>query len=381
MKKSLGIYIHIPFCKSKCAYCDFCSHAPQDGETRRYTAALRMEIEVLSHSARDYTVDTVFFGGGTPTYLSGRELASLLYTVQSCFDIAPDAEISSEVNPATADRKKLSAMRAAGFNRLSIGLQSIHRGELSALSRIHSPEDFEECFAAARKAGFDNINIDLMYGIPGQTYGSFRETLDYTATVICPEHISAYGLRIEEGTPFYAMRDSLVLPDEDTEYAMYEGAVSFLSQKGYSHYEISNYAKPGRECRHNLRYWNCDDYLGFGTAAHSCFCGMRFFNTSSAAEYITAADEGRLSDIRETEETVTKRDAECEYVMLRLRLRDGVPAAEYKKRFGTDFFAKYTKRLAPYTDGGFAVLDREGARLTAEGMYVSNTILADILDL
>lgn len=232
-------------------------------------------MEDYSKAAKNYSVDTIFIGGGTPTVLPAKYVCDLIDGIYRNFDVPKKAEFTMEANPATVSGATLAKYRRAGVNRLSIGLQSANQEELSALSRIHTREDFEASYLAARNAGFRNINVDIMYGIPLQTPDSFNRTLDYV-TKLEPEHISMYGLKIEDGTPFAAARDTLILPDEDSEADMYFDGIRYLEAKGFRHYEISNFALPGYECRHNLKYWNCDEYLGLGCAAHSYFRNLRF---------------------------------------------------------------------------------------------------------
>lgn len=370
--KTLGLYLHIPFCKSKCRYCDFCSFPHMDGETvEAYCEALTREIEAYGEQMKDYTVATVYFGGGTPTYLPPTRLAALLSEVSKHFSLAADTEITTECNPATADKHALSLLRGAGFNRLSIGAQSLSDGELKLLGRIHTAADFKRTFDAARRAGFDNLSADVMFGIPAQTPASFAATLKELCD-LSPEHISAYGLKIEEGTPFFSARDTLPLPSEDEERQMYMDAVAYLAKRGYARYEISNFAKPGRESRHNLRYWEREDYLGMGLAAYSCLGNERFSNTEDMALYL-AGD--RIAD----RETVSEHDALSESVMLGMRLEKGVDFDALAKRYGDGAYV-YRDRLAKYEDGGFVRKTQNGYAFTSDGTYVSNTILSDVLD-
>lgn len=370
--KTLGLYLHIPFCKSKCRYCDFCSFPHMDEQTvHNYCLALEGEIAAYGREMRTYTVNTIYFGGGTPTYLSADRLSSLLASVARHFSIASDAEISTECNPATVDKDSISLLRHAGFNRLSIGAQSLHDNELRHLGRIHTAKDFVDTYKAARNAGFDNVSVDIMFGIPEQTTASFSQTLSHL-TELAPEHISAYGLKIEEGTPFFDCRESLPLPDEDEEREMYMRAVELLAERGYGRYEISNFAKPGRESRHNLRYWERKDYLGMGLAAYSCLGNERFSNVGDMARYLSGE---RVAE----REIVSEHDALCEAVMLGMRLDRGVNFDTLAKKHGDDAYL-YQKKLAPYEKGGFVRKTKGGYAFTSEGMYVSNAILSDILD-
>lgn len=370
--KTLGLYLHIPFCRSKCHYCDFCSFPKLDNATvDAYCTALVREIEEYGEKMRGFAVSTVYFGGGTPTYLSAARLSSLLESVAKHFSLDANAEITTECNPATVDLEALQVLRNVGFNRLSIGAQSLSDKELRLLGRIHTAKDFTETFTAARRAGFDNVSADLMFGIPAQTVGSFMATLAALAD-LAPDHISAYGLKIEEGTPFFEARNSLPLPNEDEERQMYMNAVEFLAEKGYRRYEISNFAKEGKESRHNLRYWEREDYLGMGLAAYSCLGNERFSNTEEMACYLSG---NRMAE----RETVSAHDALCESVMLGMRLKKGVNFAALAATYGDTAFL-YQNRLAKYENGGFVQKTKDGYAFTNDGFYVSNTILSDILD-
>ncbi len=368
---TLGLYIHIPFCLSKCRYCDFCS-SPQGEETRAaYVAALCRE---LAACANGRPVDTVFLGGGTPSLLSRADFLLLGETIKRNYCLTPGAEWAAEANPATLDEAKLSAMRGAGINRLSLGMQSASDPELAALGRAHRAADLYTAVDMARSTGFDNLNLDIMFGIPHQTRESFAATLD-AAFSLGAEHLSVYSLQIEEGTPFYRERHSLPLPDEETEAAMLEDLLAHTRAAGYRRYEISNYAKEGRECRHNLRYWQMQDYLGFGIAAHSLYDGRRFYNRADLAAYI----EDPLG-ARETEEELTPAAREYETVMLGLRLARGIEDGAFARAFGYGFFEKYGERITPFLEGGFAVREGTYTRLSDRGMAVQNAILEKILD-
>jgi len=370
--KTLGLYLHVPFCKSKCHYCDFCSFPRMDGETvDKYCHALANEIAAYGREMTAYTVNTVYFGGGTPTYIGADRLCALLFEVAKHFSLAEGAEISAECNPATASAEGLKDLRGAGFNRLSIGAQSMNDRELALLGRAHSVSDFQRTFSDARRAGFDNLSADLMFGIPEQTEESFHKTLQ-GLVALDPEHISAYGLKIEEGTPFFEKKDSLCLPDEEAERGMYMQAVDFLGQNGYARYEISNFAKRGRESRHNLRYWEREDYLGMGLAAYSCLGNERFSNVTDMARY--------LEGVRVAErESVSEHDALAEAVMLGMRLEKGLDFSALAEAYG-EGACEYQRRLSRYTEGGFVRKTDRGYAFTSEGMYVSNAILSDILD-
>ncbi len=398
-KKPLGLYLHIPFCQSKCAYCDFYSQpGASEEQMQRYADALLLQMQDYSKAAKSYTVDSVFIGGGTPTVLPIKSLCELIDGVYRWFGVAKNVEFTLEANPATVSVASLTKYRKAGVNRLSLGLQSASNEELSALSRIHTRSDFDASYAAARKAKFENINIDVMYAIPMQTPDSWTNTLNYV-TSLEPEHISMYGLKIEDGTPFGERRDSLILPDEDTEADMYFDALYHLEAKGYRHYEISNLAKPGFECRHNLKYWNCEEYLGLGPAAHSYFDRLRFSFKRNAQLFIDAMeaditggemltgdgsglshDQLRAAELVDEMYQISPDERIGEYIMLRLRLADGISSSEFSAKFGINFDALYGRRLKIYIDNDFMTYDGDRYALTKKGMFVSNAILSNLLD-
>ncbi|MBP3370347.1 MAG: radical SAM family heme chaperone HemW [Clostridia bacterium] len=370
--RSLGVYIHIPFCIKKCNYCDFCSFPSRNGEYDSYTEELCRRIRTFANEYGKAQVDTVYFGGGTPTLLPTECFGRLMTQLNDSFCISADAEITAECNPATADTEKLSAMREMGINRLSIGLQSANENELSQLGRLHSFDDFCISFDCARRAGFDNVSIDLMYGIPEQTLESFENTLSRVIG-LAPEHISAYGLKIEDGTVFGAKRDSLKLPDEDEEFYMYTTCRKLLEKHGYSRYEISNFAKPGRESRHNLRYWNLEDYVGFGVAAHSCIDGVRTGNSRDIEAFLHG------EDIVSERNTVGEEERLYEYVMLGLRLREGISADKYFELSGRDMY-KDMPMLEEFIRHGFIFRNNDRVAFTDKGFFVSNAILAELLN-
>ncbi len=374
----LGLYIHIPFCLRKCNYCDFCSAVSDDDTRTAYIAALCQQLATVAPGADGMDVDTVYLGGGTPTLLDPLQLATILNTVRTHYAVVQDAEITVECNPVTNTRGLFEGLRTAGFNRLSIGLQSIHEKELSLLGRLHTFDDFKATFAAARAAGFDNISADVMFGIPAQTPDSFRQTL-HTLADLGPEHISAYGLRIEPGTPFYKKRDTLPLPCEDAESEMAELVSDLLPTLGYERYEISNYAKRGFSSRHNLRYWLGADYLGFGPGAHSFFRGTRFETSPDTVAYLAAAEKGAFDTLFTNHHTPDAHELREEYVMLRMRLCEGVEKADFEKRFGKSFSACYGD-LSPLIRGGFLTETDTHVAFSARGMQVSNAILCQWLD-
>ena len=381
-KKPLGLYIHIPFCRSKCDYCDFCSFVPNNQAViEHYTDALLLQMEDWRDKCRPYEIDTVYIGGGTPTFLDMPRLQRIIEGVYRNFKVAKDAEFSMESNPATVNFENLRRLRRLGVNRLSIGMQSAVPGELKALGRSHTVTESEAAFNDARRAGFDNISIDLMYGIPEQTVDSFMQSLSFAASR-APEHISLYALKIEDGTPFARRRESLPLPDEDAEYEMYMRAIDYLGTRGYKRYEISNFAKPGYESKHNLKYWHCDEYLGLGASAHSYFGRERFSATRVVRDYIDGIEIiGSDINIIASCDKIRSRESMDEYVMLGMRLDEGVNIRAFDERFGVSFKEKYGVLLDEYIKDGFVECDGENYRFTSNGMFVSNYILSSVLDL
>lgn len=377
MIRNLGIYIHIPFCVSKCVYCDFYSF-PADDETKiAYIKALRAQIrETGRRLSRDYRVVSVFFGGGTPSVLDGGLLMSALAAVRDGFDLAEDCEITVECNPGTADASKFGIYRQGGVNRLSFGLQSANDDELRGLGRIHTFRDFVGSYETARKCGFDNINVDLMSALPGQTFDSWKKTLKTTAN-LRPEHISAYSLIIEEGTPLARMADGgdgLKLPDEEEERGMYSFTGEYLDKAGYGHYEISNYAKTGYECRHNILYWQRDDYIGFGAGAASLIKGKRYVAAKDVAAFI--ADPVHAFG---EPEILSASDAMAEFMFLGMRMLCGVKRGDFRRQFGRQLDNIYGAVIHKYSASGHIIDDGETVRLSPAGIDVSNYIFSDFI--
>lgn len=368
---ALGLYVHIPFCIRKCNYCDFCSFAISEASWK-YSYIDRLLREIYSYKEKKIRLDSIFFGGGTPSLLTRSEFSKIYKAIEESFEILPDCEFTIEANPKTLDKEKLAEFKRCGVNRLSIGLQSIHENEMKILGRVHNYEDFLYSYKLARECGIENINVDLMYGIPEQTMESFRATLD-AVTALSPEHISLYGLILEEGTPFYEMQKRLNLPSEDSECDMYYFATDFLRRKGYSHYEISNYAKAGRECRHNLKYWRAEEYIGVGLAAYSYYNGYRFGNSSDRDVYLSQG-EAKYEYL----EKIEPKDEAYEYIMLRLRLAEGFSLSDYNARFSRDFMAEKGIALEKYIKEGYLSVEGDRISLTERGFYISNTILAEL---
>lgn len=373
-----GVYIHIPYCVRKCAYCDFCS-VPRNETAAAYPDALCREIE-LSRDRLPYEgpVPSVFFGGGTPTVLPADALVRILNTIRSTYEVRSDAEITTECNPGTASYADFVKLRSAGFNRLSLGLQSADDGLLQAVGRIHTYDQFLTAFHAARDAGFQNINVDLMHGLPGQRETDYLDTLRKVCD-LDPEHISAYALILEEGTPLYRQvrTGEAALPDEDAVADMEDGGMAYLKERGYKRYEVSNFARPGYECRHNLIYWNDEPYLGFGVAAHSSARGqgewLRWSNTDSIPEYLRKLKRGRLP----TAETlhIDKKEEMFEVVMLGLRKVHGIPRQAFSERFGVPLEKAFPDAWLNVQASGWWQDDPTRYALTAQGMDYLNTAL------
>lgn len=377
MMEKLSIYIHVPFCVRKCEYCDFYSLC--DLSLREdYVEALIAQIKDFRSEAKNKLVDTIYFGGGTPSLLTGEEILRILKTVRSVFRVSDDAEITMEANPGTLDPEKLSAYHTAGVNRLSLGLQSADPRELKRLGRIHTREEFENSFLLARLEGFQNINVDIMYAIPNQTEQTLSATLDYVIA-LDPDHISFYGLKIEPETPFG--RDENIeasLPVEDTQADMYLNSAQKLEEAGFLQYEISNFSKPGFECRHNVKNWKCQDYIGFGPAAHSLFEGTRFSYKKEIRSFIAdPLQRGNLIDVFEEQ---TEEDIAKQFVMLGFRLRLGIDVEEYAARFNDDFEARYLEKMTPFIEKQYILPTKTGYRLSRQGLLISNYILSELID-
>lgn len=380
-QKELELYIHIPFCVKKCSYCDFLS-APATEQTKEaYMAALFAEIGGRAKDYKERIVTSIFIGGGTPSLLSGDSIRQLMEHIREGFRLAPDAEITMEVNPGTVTAEKLTAFYAAGINRLSIGMQSAQEQELKILGRIHDFDGFCQVYREAVEAGFTNINVDVMSGLPGQTLASYKDTLEKVLRLEpMPQHISAYSLIVEEGTPFAAMADrgELPLPEEDTERAMYEETIEVLAGYGFHRYEISNYALDGYECRHNVGYWIRRDYLGFGIGAASLIGNVRFQNGRDLNAYLA-----HPLACREEQQSLTTKEQMEETMFLGLRLIRGVSYPEFARCYGQTLEEVYGEVIARnVADGLLTVREDETGRrlaLTGRGLDVSNYVMAQFL--
>ncbi len=363
-----GIYIHIPFCKQKCRYCDFVSYCGREDAIDGY-------IEALKREAAEYAgekADTIFIGGGTPSVLSAAQIKKVTDMCFDIFDITPDYEFTIEANPGTLDDRKIEAMLCGGINRISLGVQSFNDGELRKIGRIHSAETAYNTICLAKKSGFSNINIDLMTALPNQTRESLAKTLE-TAVSLPVTHISAYSLIIEDGTPLAKEYDEgkLILPPEDEDREMYAYAVDYLGEKGFAQYEISNFAKKDHECRHNIKYWTCEPYIGLGAAAHSFTGDKRYYNTSDLDEYMRGS--------RREVTCLTENDKISEFIITGLRMNIGISETEFKERFNMDFGELYGKTVDKFISLGLMQYSGGRYSLTRRGIDVSNSILCEFV--
>lgn len=383
----VGIYLHIPFCVKKCNYCDFLS-APANWNTqKRYVEALKKEISFYQDRLENYTISSIFFGGGTPSVLEEKWIKELLEIIFEAYSVEEDAEITIEANPETLTKEKLESYKKAGINRLSIGLQSTENEQLKRLGRIHTYEKFLEIYAFARNAGFDNINVDLMSALPFQTQSEWEETLRKVVSLVPkPEHISAYSLIIEEGTQFYEIEEDLSLPKEEADRQMYWRTKELLEREGYLRYEISNYALPGKESRHNQIYWNLKEYLGMGLGAASYFGGSRFKNTEDLKEYLSFLEDSNLQHNKKEKiglqrdiQILSKKERMEEFMFLGLRQMKGISEHKFLELFQVNVMELYGNKVESAIQMG--MLWRKNGRigLTERGIDVSNIVLAEFL--
>lgn len=372
-----GIYIHIPFCVHKCIYCDFLSAPADDDVKYAYTKALINEIRNTADRQVKDKITSIFFGGGTPSVLPDCCIADILMAVRDCFDISDDAEITMECNPGTVNESRLSEYRAAGVNRLSFGLQSADNNELKMLGRIHTFEQFVESFRLARKAGFNNINVDLMSAIPGQTEATLENTFD-KVMALQPEHISVYSLILEDGTYLADNIDKFPpVPDEDEDRRMYHMTNERLHSAGYERYEISNYSRKGFECRHNLLYWNRGEYYGFGCSAAGFIGNERYSDIRDVKKYIEL--NGDIEKLHENIEILTKEDAIEEFMFLGLRKMAGVDVMDFQRRFGVPIENVYAKEIEHNVDKGLLIRQGDMLKLTEYGIDICNTVMSDFI--
>lgn len=367
MSETLSLYIHIPFCKSKCPYCDFYSKTASENEYDKYTDILIDKIKYWSNKT-DKMVSTVYFGGGTPSVLGADRLCAILSEIKKFYCICKNAEITTEINPDTGKTINFDKLYQCGFNRISVGLQSAVEKEIKMLGRIHTPDDAKLTVERARLAGFDNISLDLMMGIPYQTKESLKKSIDF-----CNEcgvtHISSYILKIEKNTRLYQLKDRLVLPDDDEQADLYLYAVNYFDKLGFKQYEISNFAKKGFESRHNCNYWKCNEYIGIGPSAHSFYEGKRFYYGRNSEEFT----ENKIiyDGIGGNEE---------EFVMLSLRMRNGLCFNEFKKRYNKSLPSALISKSELYAKNGYMEVYPDRIAFTPKGFLVSNTIISDLLN-
>ena len=375
MKKTIGIYIHIPFCNKKCAYCDFYSECgANDDDKKAYADALKKHISEYKNMLGSYEIDTVYFGGGTPSCMPKGCISSIVEHIRKCANVSKNAEITTELNPESTEASLLSELKSCGVNRLSIGVQSADDSELSMLGRLHSFEMAQNAVNLAKKYGFSNISLDMMYGLPSQTIDGALDSLD-KIIALSPSHISAYALKLEQGTKMYSLLPTL--PDDDAVADMYLAIVDKLEKFGYKQYEISNFARDGMHSRHNSRYWDLSEYLGIGAGAHSFVGERRFANISDYKRYTLALSAGG-EVIEENEEQTSIEDRFGEHIMLALRTSEGIDEDKLYRIFHRDFVGA-EKTLKKYADLGYAKYGAGKFSLTPKGFFISNTIINDVI--
>ncbi|MGL5751305.1 MAG: radical SAM family heme chaperone HemW [Paraclostridium sp.] len=375
----LGLYIHVPFCVQKCNYCDFNSFKVKGNDKKEYLDYIKKEMILYKNEFKDKQFDTVFFGGGTPSILSISELEELVVAIFENFNIKEDAEVSMECNPGTINKEKLLHMKNLGINRLSIGLQAIQNHHLEYIGRIHSYEEFEKNYLEAREVGFDNINVDLMYALPNHKKEEWIESLDKIIS-LNPSHISAYSLILEEGTRLYDMYEceEFKLLDEDTDIEMYNYTINKLRENGYNQYEISNYAKENKECKHNIIYWQCDNYLGLGPGASGFIGKNRYSNESDLDEYNKKVSQ----KIKPVEEKIllSEQDKIEEFIFMGLRMNEGISLKVFKDRFNKRFEDIYKETMDKLIYDKLLELDGEYLRLTQKGREISNSVFIEFIN-
>lgn len=382
-RKQIGLYMHIPFCKQKCSYCDFCSYANKESFIKRYIQCVLKEIiEVGNNNKIDFEngkddlflVKTIYIGGGTPSLIDSKYIVQIIEDIKLNFEIDEKAEITIEVNPGTVTLEKLEDYKRAGINRLSIGLQSTHEHLLKEIGRIHTYLDFLDTFRFAREAGFENINVDLMIGLPNQTLAEVQDSIEEIVSME-PEHISVYSLILEEGTPlFKKVEEGLELPDEELERKMYWNVKRILEANGYNHYEISNFAKQGYESKHNLDCWNQKEYIGFGIAAHSYTNGIRYSNIENIEQYIKNYDEDKTEENLVFHEKQDMEAMQKEYMLLGLRKIDGVSIQEFKIKFVANPVFLYHSELEKLVNEELLEIDGDMIKLTNKGLDLANIV-------
>ena len=375
----LGLYIHIPFCVSKCKYCDFNSFKLNLNDKIKYLNALNKEMELYKEEIKGKSIDSIFIGGGTPSILTKEEIAILFENIKNNFKIKENAEITMECNPGTLTLEKLKIMKECGVNRLSMGLQAVQNHHLKYIGRIHTFEEFEKNYYEAKKVGFENINIDLMYALPNQTKEDWKESLEKVVS-LNPTHISAYSLILEENTELFNMyeRKEFELMDEDSDIEMYEYTVNYLNSCGYNQYEISNYAKKGFECKHNILYWECENYIGVGASASGFLNKKRYNNICELDKYEEILHSGKKPI--EWEEKLSIKDEIEESIFLGLRMNEGIKFKDFKDKYNLEFENKYKKQIEKLTELKLIDLDDEGMKLTQKGREISNSVFVEFME-
>ena len=378
-QQPLGLYIHIPYCIHKCGYCDFNSHPIKQDEMNHYIDALVAEMK---HYAKTYSntniIRTIFLGGGTPTTLTVYQLERILKECVSEFTVASDAEITIEANPATIDIEQLKSIRQTGYNRISIGVQSFDKAELKLLDRAHGPEEIHSTVDCARKAGFDNLSLDLMFAVPNQSLSSWESNLN-KALEKNPEHLSTYNLTIEQGTAFSKLQSNgkLIMPDDDHQLELYKRTIERLTKKGFHHYEISNFARRGKECKHNITYWENKNTLGLGAGASSYMNGTRFKNINLPAHYIRQVKEKKIAV--EHSETLEPRQAMGETIMLGLRLLQGISIHQFEKRFQISFTNLFRNIISSLKEKELVVIEKDYLRLSKKGLFIADSVILEFI--
>ena len=374
--KELGIYVHIPFCKQKCSYCDFISYCDKNDLIEKYIKALKQEIE--NSSVNEYEISTIYIGGGTPSYIESKYIGEILKTIKQKYNISKNVEITIEVNPGTATKEKLRDYVEAGINRISIGLQSCNNNLLKMIGRIHTYEEFLSTYKLAREVEFKNINVDLMIGLPNQTLDDVKKSLEEISK-LNPEHISVYSLIVEEGTPIEKKiaDGQLKLPNEELEREEYWEVKKFLESLGYKHYEISNFAKTGYESKHNLNCWEQKEYLGFGAAAHSYMKKTRYSNTENIEKYIN--QEMQSEQLHIVHEVQKEEEQKKEYMLLGLRKIDGVQISSFKNKFGCNPIMEFKNELNKLTQEGLIEIDLDQIKLTEKGIDLANIVWEEFI--
>ncbi len=374
--KELGIYVHIPFCKQKCSYCDFISYCDKNDLIEKYIKALKQEIK--NSSVNEYEISTIYIGGGTPSYIESKYISEILKTIKQKYNISRNVEITIEVNPGTATKEKLRDYVEAGINRISIGLQSCNNNLLKMIGRIHTYEEFLSTYKLAREVGFKNINVDLMIGLPNQTLDDVKKSLEEISK-LNPEHISVYSLIVEEGTPIEKKiaDGQLKLPNEELEREEYWEVKKFLESLGYKHYEISNFAKTGYESKHNLNCWEQKEYLGFGAAAHSYMKKTRYSNTENIEKYIN--QEMQSKQLHIVHEVQKEEEQKKEYMLLGLRKIDGVQISSFKNKFGCNPIMEFKNELNKLTQEGLIKIDLDQIKLTEKGIDLANIVWEEFI--